>query len=249
MDCTPTLTICLDRAVQTNPWGGAPLTLQQYNAATMTNTPNGSLVLAYWNQAKQNNAGQLTLSSGGSPPTTYCLAWGLQQPTILVQNWQGNQLQITNTSQSPNTPILIEAYGPGLPPDKQPAQLPTGSPLSLHPLDTAQGSTAASSMELVFKYATTQLGIFAFIGGQPDAAGNNAYVLALNSPAGNTGDGTSAPAASGYFATRQGNQYQYQFDWGQADLYVVFFGSATIVTPQTARAPSLPPATVTLLSL
>ena len=49
-------------------WNGSPLTLQQYDSATMPQTPNGSLILAYVNQATQNNQGTLAYTTGGSAP-------------------------------------------------------------------------------------------------------------------------------------------------------------------------------------
>ncbi|MFN3657260.1 MAG: hypothetical protein ACK4UO_08410 [Pseudolabrys sp.] len=220
----------------TSSWDGSPVTISPPDGVSMPQTTNGSMVLAYQNVATMNNAGTLALTSGGSAPSFLPVPALLVQPTIYVHNWGANNLNITNISPAAATPIWLEAFGPGLPGQK-PVALPIGSAVPLKPTAVAQGTTNPNYMQLVMTSNTANLTIVAVIGGPADASGNNAYVIALNSPSGNTGPGGS-PAPQGYYATAGGNNYSLEFNWGSSVIYVAN------MSPSTAA-----PVNVTLRSL
>jgi len=228
--------------ITTQNWDGSQLTLQQIDGAIMPETPNGAMIFAFQNVSPKNSTGKLTLTSGGSGPTDFtapalALDWSIQ-----TQNWQGNNLNVTNTSNA-SVPIEIAAFSPGLGPAAGP--LTIGAPITLVASQPVQGPTNPNTMQITFQ--ASQNSVFGFIGG-PATNNNNAYVIGLNSSFGNTGQGTSQPAQSGYFATRSGNSYSYTFNWLSAYvLYVVYLGSATVVPGSQVLTAANP--TVTLLSL
>jgi hypothetical protein len=218
-------------------WTGAPLTLAVHDSATMPQTPNGSLVFAYQNMATVNNAGQLALTTGGNPPLFLPVPFGANQPSILVSNWRANNLNVTNISANSATPILIEAFGPGVP-GFTPAPLQVGGQVTLTatPPQVAQGTANPNWMQLQLTANSATQVILAIVGGPQDASGNNAYVIALNASA-NTGPGGATPP-SGYYATTTANAYTFQFNWGGSTLYVANLSAATAT-----------PAIVALISL
>lgn len=213
-------------------WDGSPVTISPPNGVAMSQTTNGSMVLAYQNNASVNNAGKLAWTSGGSAPQFLQVPALLVQPSILVHNWGGNNLGITNISVAAATPIWLEAFGPGLPGQK-PVLFPVGTAITLNPLGVAQGTSNPNWMQLQFQSNTANLSIIAFVGGPPDATGNNAYVVALNSPSGNTGPNTGVAAPQGYFATSGSNTWSYEFNWGSSVVYVANMSPST-ASPITA---------------
>jgi hypothetical protein len=216
-------------------WDGSPIVLEPAASVMMPQAPNGSIIVSYLNQAQQNYAGTLAVMSGSQPPTILAAPALTNTPGILANNWQGRDLRLTNVSEAPMTPILVAAYGPGLGP--RPAPLNTGTPLQLPVGGAAQGTTNPNWVQLVFSVNATNLETLAFVGGPPDANGNNAYVIALNAPS-DTGPGTGIPAPPGYFATSARDSYAYEFNWGVAPIYVVNLSSTTA-----------PPVTVVLINL
>jgi hypothetical protein len=220
----------------TAPWDGSPTTISPPNGLALPQTTNGSMVFAYQNTATLNNAGTLALTSGGSAPTFLPVPALLVQPSIYVHNWGANNLNVTNISVAAATPIWVEAFGPGLPGQK-PVALPIGSPITLAPVAVAQGTSNPNWMQLVLTSNTANLTIVAVIGGPADATGNNAYVIALNSPSGNTGPGL-APAPQGFYATAGGNSYALQFNWGSSVVYVSNMSPST-AAPVVAQLISL----------
>lgn len=207
-------------------WDGSPTTISPPDGLSMAQTTNGSMVLAYQNTSSMNNAGKLALTSGGSAPTFLPVPALLVQPTIYVHNWGANNLNVTNISAAAATPIWVEAFGPGLPGQK-PVALPIGSAITLKPVAVAQGTSNPNWMQLIFTSNTANLTLVSVIGGPADASGNNAYVVALNSPSGNTGPGTGAPAPQGYYATAAGNSYSLEFNWGSSVVYVANMSPST----------------------
>ncbi len=236
----------LGKAESTTVWNGDALTLGQYEGASMPQTPNGSMMLAYLNRSKRNSEGKLAWTSGASAPQFLVAPALAIDPTVFVHNWGGNNLNITNVSVGADTPIQIAGYGPGIGP--VPVALPIGAPgIQLAPQQAAQGVTGSGWMQLGFQLNSGDLAVFGFIGGPADPVGNNAYVIALNSPAGNTGPGTGNPPPSGYYATSSGNQWSYEFNWPSSLLYIAFFGAATIAPAPLGSDESLP--TITLIRL
>jgi hypothetical protein len=218
----------------TDTWDGAPLVLAVNDSANMPQTPNGSVVFAYQNVATQNNLGSLILTSGGSPTNPLTAPALTNQPNILTNNWQANNLRVTNTSANNNTPIRIQAVGPGMP-GTNPLNLPIGTPLALNPGQTAQANASPQWMQLILQNTNGLLAIFVLIGG-PLTNGNNAYVISVNASS-NTGPNTGQNPPPGYYATTSSNAYTYQFNWGSSLVFVANMSGSTSVGSQlTLRA-------------
>ena len=201
----------------TNPnWNGSGTRLNWHDSVTMPQTPNGSMILAYWNLATQNNDGTLSLTSGGAPQFLDAPAMPLM-PTTLVQNYQTNSLTLTNLSANKDTPIQVAAFGPGIP-GQTPRKLTVGSaPLQLSFLQTAQGNAPPNYAQLIFTNNTNNLCIMAVIGGRNQSSGNNAYLFALNYP--------GPPNPPGYTSVTSGNTLTYQFYW-TTSVYVANMSSS-----------------------
>jgi hypothetical protein len=200
----------------TESWDGSPMVLGQNQSALMPQTPNGTVIFSYINEATQNNSGSLGVTSGGAPPSFLTAPANALQPSMWVNNWQANSLNVTNVSANSNTPIKIQAIGRGMP-GTTPLALTVGTTLAVGPGATAQGATSAQWMQLVMASIDSSLGVIAVIGGPVDASGNNGYVFGINAAA-NTGPGGSPPPA-GYYATTTSNSYTFQFNWGATFLF------------------------------
>lgn len=218
-------------------WNGTPQTLAVNGSVAMPQTPNGSLIVGYFNQSQQNNAGRLAVTSGGGSPMILPVPALARMISVLTKNWMANNLTLTNISVNAATPIFVQAFGPGIP-GMQPGQLAVNSPVQLAMRQTVQGITTPNAMQLQFSSSTSNLQVVGVVGGPPDSSGNNAYVIALNAPTGDTGPPTPTPAPAGFYATAAGNFYDLPFNWGAAAVYVVN------MSPQTAA-----PVTVLLQSL
>jgi hypothetical protein len=209
-------------------WNGALLTLQPNDNANMPSTPNGSLVLAYQNISTLNTMGTLAVITGGEPPTFLNVQSLQNQPSVLINNWQGQNLSITNTSPpNSNTPISIAAYGPGMPAIC--GALPSdGTSVALAPMQCTQGTALPKYMQLIFQQTGGYLAIFVFIGGPVDSSGNNAYMISVNdSFNGNTGPGTGKTPPPGYYATTSSNAFVYSFNWKSSTIYVANMSPAS----------------------
>jgi hypothetical protein len=210
------------------PWSGGATTLEQYESVMMPQTPNGSMLLGYRNTSQFNSAGKLAWTSDVCPPMMLLAPALALAPSVFAHDWGGDSLTITNISVAAATPISVSAYGPGL--GSTPVPLPTGGPgVQLAFLEAAQGATTGGCMQLGFRQSSGDLAVFGIIGGPINTDGTNAYVIALNSDAGDTGPGTGRPAPLGYFATSSGNSWSYEFNWPSSLLYVVYFGAAEVV--------------------
>ena len=214
-------------------WTGTPTVLQTGDNASMPQTTNGTMIVAMTNQSTQNNDGTITLTSGGSAPQTINVPALVNQPTIDVQNFQANNLSLTNTSANSATPINIQAVGPGIP-GITPLALPIGTATTLAYGTVAQGTASPQFMNLVLQANGATLAIFGIIGGPVNPAGSNGYVIAVNAPA-NTGPPTSTPATGGYYATTIGNTYTFQFNWGASNVFVANLSPQQTSVPVTAK--------------
>jgi hypothetical protein len=233
----------LGNPLTTTVWNGEPVVLAVNDGVTMPQTPSGSMILGFQNTSPANNAGKLALTSGAGAPEFFIAPALSLQPQILTRNWQANNLNVTNISANANTPIWIEAFGPGIGPGSTP--LPIGQTIAVSQKETLQGVTNPNWMQLSFRFNSSKLAVFGIIGGPQDPAGNNAYVVAVNSPAGDTQTGTGNAPPPGYYATVGGNAYSFEFNWGSSVVFVAYFGSANVVGKLTAvEAPM-----ITLLSL
>jgi hypothetical protein len=210
----------------TQTWNGAPLVLEVYDNARMPQTPAGSVVFAYLNVARQNNLGELAISSGGDT-VEYRFAPALAtQPEAVVRNWGSNNLSVTNVSANDSTPIRIQAIGPGMP-GTTPLALPQGTPVVLASGVTAQGPAGTGPMLLVVRAPGADRSVVAVIGGPADASGNNAYVIAVNadSTTGPPGSG-NPPPPPGYYATTTGSGFSLGFQWGGSSVFVANLSSS-----------------------
>jgi hypothetical protein len=215
-------------------WTGTPTTITPQQNASLGQTPNGTLIFAYQNQSTTTNAGKLSLSSGSTGQLLDVPAL-TNQPLLLIQNWKGSNLSVSNVSTTSATPILIEAVGPGLP-GLTPVALPMdGTVLQLVPFGSktgnvaAQGNAPSQSVVVTLQANSGQLTILAI------QVGNTAMVVALNA-AQEAGPGTENPGTAppaGYFATTTGNNYQNLWNWGASAVFVVN------MSPSTAAAGSV----------
>jgi hypothetical protein len=193
-------------------WNGARTILAIDEHAAMTQTPDGTLIVAYLNQSKLNNQGEIAVTSGGRAPVFYPVPALQQMLSLLVDNWQADNLTITNASNASPTPILIQAFGPGIP-GAMPVNLPVNASIMLGVAQAAQGPSRPKPSLLRFQANSAALTIVAIIGGPtnpPDQ--NNAYVIALNAP-------QSLPP-DGYHAIVAGNSYDFPITWGAVMVYV-----------------------------
>jgi hypothetical protein len=230
----PSSRIGIGGANVNNNWNGSPLILEQNDTARMPQTTAGSMIFAWENLAQRNNDGTLSLSSGGGFLRSVDAPWGTNAPSILVNNWQANNLTVVNLSVAADTPIRIQAYGPGMP-GQCVQTLQPSTPTSVQLGSALTANTSSSSSYLVFQCAG--FGLFGLIGGPnnpPGPAGNNAYVFAVNFP--------SATTPPGYTATTQSNSYRYPLNWS-GRIYVAYFGAGRVLAADTF------PGTVVLVPL
>lgn len=195
----------LGAKVVTPNWNGTPTTLAWHDSVSMPQTPNGSTVLAWLNKASLNNDGTLALTSGATQPQFLDAPQGSTIPSILVQNFGANNLNITNLSAAKDTPIWLEMFGPGIPGAPAPTPLSAGAaPVKLAPGSTGSGKSPPNYAQLVLQSNTSNLTIVSLIGGPNSAGGTNGYVFALNYP---------GAAPDGYTKVTATNTITYQFYW------------------------------------
>jgi hypothetical protein len=216
----------IDRNSVNAAWTGAPTTLLPNNNVNLPQTPNGSAIFAYFNQSKMTNQGTLSLTSGGSQPQFLPVPALANQPSILINNWQANNLSVTNISPASNTPIVIQAYGPGIPGVTPLPLPPDGTSVQLGPGNTAQGMALPRWMQLAFQANTGNLTIYAVVGGPPDSTGNNAFLIAVNAQS-DTGPGTGFQPPANYYSTTTGNNATYQLNWGSSTIFIANLSPCT----------------------
>jgi hypothetical protein len=217
-------------------WNGSGTVLLAGQNVVMPQTANGTIIFGWVNQSGMNNFGMLSLTSGGSAPTSLDAPALSAQPGVLMNNWHANNLSVTNVSLNQQTPIWISAFGPGVPGQTSMRLSTNGTPVPLATGQSAQGTALPQYMQLGMQSATPTLCIFGIIGGPTDATGNNGYAIAVNASA-NTGPGTGNPPPAGYFATTTSNAYPFQFNWGGATVYVVNLSPATASGAQVLLRP------------
>jgi hypothetical protein len=191
-------------------WDGSPLTLAVNASAQMQQTPLASLALAWQNMATQNDDGTLAVTSGGAPPTMFDAPALTTAPSFRVNNFQDNNVNVTNVSAQPAIPILVQMYGPGIP-GITPVPLQMNVPVQLPSGGVAQGMGQPANVLLRLRTNTANLSTIILIGGPLDAGGNNGYVFGLNMP--------STPP--NYTKTTPGNTLDFgPFNWGLSILFV-----------------------------
>jgi hypothetical protein len=207
-------------------WDGSPTTLDQYDAATIPNPPNGSTVLGWQNNATQNNDGSLLVGSQGASKSYDAPALA-NAPSILAYNWGAQQVTATNMSAGAATPIMVEMYGPGMP-GITPLTLTVGTALTLPVGQCAQGQVNPTSTVLLLTASGSDTTIVAFVGGPNNADGTNAYVYGLNMA-------SPPPSPTPYTKTTSGRTLTTNtFNWGSATVYVANMSSAN-AGPLTVR--------------
>lgn len=206
-------------------WNGSRLVLAPNQNADMRQTTNGTMIFTYENLSVFNNQGDIALTSGGSSPSFYKVPAGANQPSFVIDNWKANNLSVTNISAQAETPIAVQAIGPGLP-GTVPLPIALGPPgRVLAPGQTGQSTAAPQWMQLVMQCNAPTTALVALIGGPPDATGQNGYLFALNYPT-NSGPGTNVTPPPGYYATTTANSYVFPFNWGSAGLFLANLSSA-----------------------
>jgi hypothetical protein len=210
-------------------WSGAPTTINPQQNATMNQTPNGTMIFTYFNQATTANAGKLSLSSGGTGQLLDVPAL-TNQPLFLIQNFKGSNLSVSNVSTTAATPIWIAAAGPGLPGQSCNSLPTTGKFVPLGIFECAQVKPPPSFSTVTLQANSGQLTIFAI------QVGNVVTVVALNA-AQEAGPGTQNPGTpppAGYYATTTGNNYQNIWNWGGATVYIVNLSPGTATGGQVS---------------
>ncbi|MFL6257217.1 MAG: hypothetical protein ACJ74T_19590 [Pyrinomonadaceae bacterium] len=210
-------------------WTGTPTTINRNENLQMSQTPNGMLIFSYFNQSKMANSGTLIVSSGGSVQPPLNVPGLANQPLMLINNWQGSNLSVSNTSVT-TTPIWIVAAGPGMP--GQPCKTLTsdGTSLTLGIYACGTANPPPSPAMLSLQANTSKLTIFAI------QVQNTVWVVALNAAqeAGpNTQNPNTAPPA-GYYATTTTNNYQSVWNWGGASVYIVNLSPGTSIPAQVS---------------
>ncbi|OYY91517.1 MAG: hypothetical protein B7Y45_02875 [Sphingomonas sp. 28-66-16] len=226
----------IDRNMVDTSWNGIGMTLVVDQSVSMPQTPNGTTVFGWANQATLNNAGTLALTSGGSAPTSLDAPALAAQPGVLMANWNANNLNVTNISPNAQTPIWISLYGPGIPGQTSMTLKTDGTALGLATAQSAMATALPQYMRLYLTGTSPKLCIFAIIGGPTDVSGNNGYVIAVNASA-TTGPGTGMAPPPGYYATTTGNAYAFPFNWGSSKIYVVNMSPVTSSSAQVALSP------------
>lgn len=214
----------IDRFTVDATWDGSPKILLVNQNAKMPQTPNGTMVFAYLNTSTENNAGTLSITSGGGAPVFKNVPALNNQPSMLIDNWKSNNLSVTNISPNAETPIQIQAIGPGIPGTK-PMPLAVGTPgVQLGYGQTAQGNALPQWMQFVVQCDASTTAILALIGGPPDPNGNNGYVFAVNYST-DSGPGTGVAPPEGYYATTKNNSYTFTLNWGSSVVFVANMSS------------------------
>ncbi len=226
----------IDRATVEANWNGIGATLATGQNLVMPQTANGSMIFAWVNQSTTNNAGQISITSGGSGPEFFNAPALSAQPLILIHNWRANNLSVTNISFNQNTPIWISAFGPGAPGQTSQPLPMDGTPVSLATGQNAAGDTLPQNMQLVLRSNTPTLCIFGVIGGPTDAGGNNGRAVAVNA-ANDTGPGTGVAPPDGYYATTTANSLAMIINWGGSRAYAVNMSPATAAGAQVLIRP------------
>lgn len=211
----------INRGTNDTAWNGSPVTLLPDQSILMAATPNGTSVLVYLNGATENSPATLALAAGTSAPVFIIAPPLLNLPNVLIKNWKGIELGVTNvTPPQMQVPVNVQLVNPSVSWLSSATLSGNADPMPLGPGQAAQGTTLPRWMQLIFQAgSTTGPTVFVIIGGPPDGTGNNAYVIALDA-AQETGPGTEQTPPAGYYATTVGSVYTYQLNWGAAPVFV-----------------------------
>jgi hypothetical protein len=191
-------------------WAGHPTTIPP-DGLRMLPSPNGPVILGFFNQDATPNDGQVTVTSGASFIQDFPVPAQQAAPVLFVRDFQGNNLNVSNTSTGGSKPpILAEAWAPGLQPS---GELPAdGEP---YPLPVYMSRTAVSlpqMMQLTLRSGNGEYTVFGVY------IGNEVTIYCVNAPGGGSpGCDRSTPDN---FLVLRGN-------WNGATLYVVNLSAAS----------------------
>jgi hypothetical protein len=181
-------------------WDGSGTDLAVNAGVTLNPTANGNMVLAGYNVDTQNNAGQAfyTWGSNGYPLDLPALQ---NAPVILVQDFGGNGLTVTNISAQAT--IWVAAYGPGVGPDPQP--LPAdGVSYSLPPYQ-ARSTVSSGGWQRLVLQADQGYTVFVLF------VGNEVTTICVNAPT----------SVCGYDVSTPDNSYQLTQSFGGQTVWVI----------------------------
>lgn len=191
-------------AVLMSAWAGHPTTIPP-DGLRMSPSPNGPIILGFFNQDVTVNDGQVTVTSGASFLQDFRAPAQQAAPVVFIHDFQGNNVNVSNTSTGGSKPpILAEAWAPGLQPS---GELPAdGAP---YPLPVYMSRTAVSLpqwMQLTLRSDSGEYTVFGVY------IGNSVTICCVNAPGG--GFPGCDSSASNNFLVLRGN-------WDGATLYVV----------------------------
>jgi hypothetical protein len=204
-------------------WTGTTQTILSTDPAlTMSPTSTGSMFLLLQDMSKQNNPGQVTITSGGLY-TSVPLPAGSGYPYAILNNYQGNNLNVSNSSapSSDSTPIQVMAAGLGIGSVTVTGTAPSPTSQAINPYQALQGTAGPTYNTLQINCVGTNA-IVAIIGGPTwGSAPNviNGYLLMLNSSStGGAQSGTPVTVPptltpDGYYAKWGGNTFSFVFNW------------------------------------
>ncbi|HET7234002.1 MAG TPA: hypothetical protein VFJ16_28580 [Longimicrobium sp.] len=190
-------------------WNGSPQTLAKDGQVSMPQTPNGTVIVAAINKATLNNEGTIAITSAASPVIEQLLPFGATAPWTLNKNYRANNLNITNISEHADTPILVQAIGPGIP-GVTPKSIVIGTPIDVAYGEVVQGPTKPQNMSLTIQTNSSTTTVVGVIGG-PAANGENGKVIAVN---------FSGDKPEEYYAVSATNSYRLNFNWNGGQIFV-----------------------------
>lgn len=186
-------------------WGGQPTTIPS-DGFQMTPTPNGNLILGFFNVDASPNDGQVTITSGGSFFKQFPIPALEGAPVLYVHNFQGNNLNVSNTSTGGGRPPLGEAWAPGI---SASGSLPNNGIQVPLPIYTSRKAISLPQrMLLTLAAGNGQYTVFGvYIGGEVS-------LYCVNAP-----DSTKVP--DGYTKVTSDNSLQLPVSANGAAIYVV----------------------------
>ncbi len=190
-------------STQNELWDGSPITLQP-NESVQIKSTNGNMVLAYLNTDTQNNTGELAITYGGSKPDIKEAAPLQNAPNIIIKDYGGDVVQLTNISQQ--SPIKVTAYGPGFGSSEE---LPaTGQLYSLEQYQSRTTISQTSYQRLVMNAEKTYTIFTLYVGTTPK-------VYCVNTP------DTAGVPVEDYTAVTSSNSYPITDNFLGKTLYVI----------------------------
>ncbi len=192
-------------------WNGSPTTLKEKEGVKMPQTPVGDIFVTFFNKADKNDEGRIALTSGGSDPLIIPVEPLMNAPQIMIQNFEGNNLNLTNISVTP-VPIEVEAWGPGF---TRADPLPDDGKWYPLPVYTSRSTKSLPQFQMLSMRALGQYTVFGvFIGSTPS-------VYCVNAP-----DDAKVPVKD-YTKVTRNNSYSLTNNWLGKTLWVVNLSPST----------------------